>query len=104
MNWEETEGLDDEEYEELLFELQPSDFYFQLDLGSSGYANHYFIINPKGYYDIYKRQMSREITPYVSCIPHGFDEDCETTFTYNGNPQVGRQLLLQAGFIEKKMF
>ena len=104
MNWEEVEELDEEEYEEFLAKLKPEDFYFQLDIADFGYSDHYFIINPKSFYDTYKRQMDSELTPYTTCIPDGFDEDCDTTFSYNGDPQVGRQLLLQAGFIEKKMF
>lgn len=77
-----------------------NNFYFQLSFGPLG--DHRFFITPKKYYD--ETGFLSDTTVWTDAFPDGFDELCDSTFEYHGNPQVGYQLLVDAGFIEKKMF
>jgi hypothetical protein len=100
---------EDENYlydeDDAIKQLKPDDYYFQLDsiiaCGTNG--DHYFNITPKGYFDLTGALSNLSgIADHV--VPDKFYELQESVYEYDGNPQVGRQLLLNAGFIEKKMF
>ena len=102
INVEEFYEMDEEDLQNELDKLKPSDFYFQAghDIMNNVY---YFTIVPKPYYDANKCQSDFALG-HLSVIPPGFDELAESDFEYNGDHVLGRQILLQAGFIEKKMF
>lgn len=105
MNAEEFYDMDEGDFDNELKKLKPCDFYFQLGYYSyDGVSNdHYFTVVPKPYYDANKCQSDFELE-HLNIMPQGFGEDAESSFSYDGDPKIGRQLLLQAGFIEKKMF
>jgi len=105
--FEEDEDYLYDEDEELLYneirKLKPEDYYFQLDFNSNGMVDHYFNITPKGYFDLTGALSDLSgVADHV--VPNDFYELMESHYEYDGDPQIGRQLLLNAGFIEKKMF
>ena len=102
MNWDSLCELDEDAFDIAMSNLKPDEFYFQLDMGDFVYADHRFSITPKSYFDKTGYLLDSEFPTHT--LPAGFESLCDSTFTYNGDSQIGRQLLLQAGFIEKKMF
>lgn len=81
----------------------PSDYYFQLDSSEDESGDPMFYIVKRSFYDKYHYlddQCRSENTP----VPPGFYDIMEATFEYDGDVQFGRQLLLNAGFVERKLF
>jgi len=88
--------------------LKSEDFYFKLEILESNIEHnkyniirHYFYVTPKAHYDEEHCLLDTSIP--MNSFPSGFQELSDSTFEYNGDPKMGRQLLLQAGFIEKDM-
>ena len=100
-NWKEFENSE-ENWEDLIKKLKPGDYYFQLDAEKDGFEEDRFFVTPKVYYDNYGYLLDNWIP--MGVFPSGFAQTCDSTYEYNGNAQVGRQLLLNAGFIERRMF
>ncbi len=101
MEWE------DVDYEEVINNLEmlePSDYYFQLEMADFTNSDHYFSITPKDYFDQFGYLLDMEEVVSNKNLPKGFNEVSDSTYIYDGDAQVGRGLLLNAGFIEKKMF
>ena len=77
----------------------PSEFYFEMDKTCD--IPCFFIVekdyyNKHGYLD---DQCREDNVP----LPPGFYDIAEAMFAYRGKIEAGRKLLLQAGFIEKKL-
>lgn len=101
MEWE------DIGYEDLINNiemLEPSDYYFQLEMADFTDSDHYFSITPKDYFDQFGYLLDVEEVVSSKYLPKDFNEVSDSTYIFDGDPQIGRQLLLNAGFIEKKMF
>lgn len=82
--------------------MKPKDFYFR----TAGYDmlnRAFFYITPKKYHDTYGYLLDTAITDVSDVIfPPGFNESCDSGFNFKGTAAEGRQLLLDAGFIENK--
>lgn len=76
--------------------MKASDFYFQL---SKNGDEHFFLITPKAFYDT-EGCLSDESGIADEILPVGFGEACESTYEYDGDPDLGRQHLLNIGMKE----
>lgn len=74
-----------------------SDFYFQLSHNQE--EEHFFLIVLRSFYDK-EGCLSDESGVADEILPPGFGEACESTYEYDGNPELGRQLLLNLGMKE----
>lgn len=79
--------------------MKPEDFYFQLVHCPQTEPDYVFIVTPRLYYDS-EGCLSDESGIADEVMPNGFGELMESYYEYNGNAQVGRQILLAAGFKE----
>lgn len=75
--------------------MDGKDFYFQLIKE----PKPYFLITPKIYYDR-EGCLSDESGIADGILPMNFSEETESTFSFLGNQDAGRELLLASGFIE----
>lgn len=75
--------------------MNGKDFYFQLIKE----PKPYFLITPKIYYDR-EGCLSDESGIADGILPMNFSEETESTFSFLGNQDAGRELLLASGFIE----
>jgi hypothetical protein len=75
--------------------MDGKDFYFQLIKE----PKPYFLITPKIYYDR-EGCLSDESGIAHGILPMNFSEETESTFSFLGNQDAGRELLLASGFIE----
>lgn len=76
--------------------MKPQDFYFEL---SKNEDESFFLITPKAYYDT-EGCLSDESGLADAILPSGFCELAESTYEFNGNPETGRQLLIDLGMKE----
>ena len=76
--------------------MEAKDFYFEISRGVSG---TFFLITPKDYYD-QEGCLSDESGVADAVVPAGFYELTESTYEFEGTPEQGRQLLLNAGMKE----
>lgn len=81
----------------------PSDYYFQLNTEPEE-EGPIFFITKRLYYDRYHGLDDRCGSHNTPMPPDFGCEIMEATWDYDGDPMIGRQSLLNAGFIEKKMF
>ena len=79
--------------------MKPEDFYFQLVFQAESDPQYFFLVTPKAYYDS-EGGLSDESGVADEVMPDGFGELMESHYEYNGNAQVGRQILLAQGFKE----
>ena len=78
------------------------DYYGEFGMGDSDDPDPpVFRITPRKYYDKY-RYLYEGPTPY-DMFPNGFAEVMEAHFERVGPKEESRQLLLDAGFVEKKI-
>jgi hypothetical protein len=77
--------------------MEAKDFYFQVSKGPDG--EDFFYITPKEYYDR-EGGLSDESGVADEVLPEGFGETMESIYEYEGNSQVGRQILLSLGMKE----
>src|ERR1035437_2804712 len=82
--------------------MEPKDFYFQLVLAPQENPPAAFLITLKKYYDAEgvlsdESSIADEID---EILPEGFGELMESTYEFDGNPQTGREILLNLGMIE----
>lgn len=77
--------------------MEAKDFYFQVSKGPDG--EDFFYITPKEYYDR-EGGLSDESGVADEVLPEGFGETMESIYEYEGNSQVGRQILLNLGMKE----
>ena len=88
---------------------KPNEFYFQFCPGDDENVEDgvsedpYFLITGIKYYDRHKH-LDDNCGQHNTPVPKDFYELTEATFEYDGDPQVGRQLLSELGFVEKKLF
>ncbi|HEY4755762.1 MAG TPA: hypothetical protein VIH28_06895 [Ignavibacteriaceae bacterium] len=76
--------------------MKASDFYFQL---SNNDGDYFFLITPRTYYDS-QGCLSDESGIADGILPEGFSELAESTYEYNKEPQLGRQILIDIGMKE----
>lgn len=76
--------------------MEAKDFYFEL---SQNAEECVFLITPRHYYDI-EGVLSDESNVAGDLLPEGFSELTESTYEFNGTPEVGRQLLIDIGMKE----
>ena len=76
--------------------MEAKDFYFELCRKET---DSYFLITPKSYYDK-EGGLSDESGVADAVVPEGFYELAESMYEYDGNPETGRQLLIDAGMKE----
>ena len=79
--------------------MKAEDFYFQLIHCPQTEPDYVFLVTPRLYYDS-EGCLSDEGGIADEVMPNGFGELMESHYEYNGNAQVGRQILLDAGFVE----
>src|ERR1035437_6713907 len=79
--------------------MEPKDFYFQLELAPQENPPAAFLITLKKYYDA-EGVLSDESGIADEILPEGFGELMESTYEFDGNPQTGREILLNLGMIE----
>lgn len=77
--------------------MEAKDFYFQQSKGPEGET--LFYITPKAYYDR-EGCLSDESGVANSILPVEFGEVMESVYEYEGEPQAGRQILLDLGMQE----
>lgn len=77
--------------------MEGKEFYFQLV--REGCKKPFFLITPKKYYDT-EGCLSDESGVASEALPEGFSELLESHYEFDGNPDAGRQYLLDAGFEE----
>jgi len=102
INSDEYNNMSEKDFYNALDSLESYDFYFQLADETAEDGGHYFMITPKAYFDTNGCLFDDHFS--MNIFPPSFESLCESIFRYDGDPQVGRQLLIKAGFIEKKMF
>lgn len=76
--------------------MEPKDFYFELSHNASG---TFFLITPVAYYET-EGCLSDKSGVADAVLPKGFYELMESTYEYDGNIEIGRQILLDLGFKE----
>lgn len=79
--------------------MEPKDFYFQLVIEPTLDPPAYFLITLKSYYDT-EGCLQDESGIADEILPEGFGEMAESCYSFNGNPQTGREMLLGLGLIE----
>jgi len=90
-------------------QAKPSDYYFQLIIPGGFNPTEeeefpVFYITKRIYFDS-TGYLDDQCGAHNTPMPSDFGgELMEAVWDYDGDPQVGRQSLLRAGFVEKKMF
>jgi len=79
--------------------MEPKDLYFQLVEDVTSDPPSYFIITPKQYYDA-EGCLSDESGFTEGVLPENFYELTESMFEFDGNPKLGRDILLNLGLAE----
>ena len=79
--------------------MEPKELYFQLVEDVTADPPAYFIITPKQYYDA-EGCLSDESGFTEGVLPENFYELAESMFEFDGNPQLGRDILLNLGVTE----
>lgn len=79
--------------------MEPKDFYFQLVENTTEDPPSYFIITPKKFYDT-EGCLSDESGFTEGVLPENFYELAESMFEFDGNPKLGRDILLNLGVTE----
>ena len=76
--------------------MEPKDFYFQLvhDRGDD-----FFFITPKEYYDR-EGCLPDDSRMTDGFLPQGFGKTQESIYEFEGNPKLGRDILLNLGMVE----
>lgn len=76
--------------------MEARDFYFELVHKASGSI---FLITPKNWYDV-EGVLSGESGVADGIIPTTFEEILQSHYQYEGNVEIGRQILLDLGMTE----
>lgn len=76
--------------------MQGKDFYFQMQTNQDG---TFFLITPKRFYDS-EGCLCDESGVADEAVPPGFTESSESTYEFDGAAPIGRQRLLEFGFVE----
>ena len=88
------------EYDEEEFSDDPADYYFRMDLNVGGADGPYFSITPKSYFDFNGYLLDSELGIDTLLCNNKFYCMTDSTYEYDGDPNIGRTLLLKLGFIE----
>lgn len=79
--------------------MEPKDFYFQLVEDAVEEPSAVFLITPKKYYDK-EGCISDESGVADEVLPEGFGELMESHYEFDGNPKIGRDILINIGMTE----
>ena len=82
---------------------KPSDFYFAVDRAKDPQDEwdiDTIVITTKAYYDKTGYWCDNDRMKIGTVLPNGFCDIMESVYEYDGNIEEGRQVLLNAGFIE----
>lgn len=82
--------------------MKPREFYFELSQAENEPSDFDFTLVPIGWWQTNGCYFDHYIPSEI--LPDGFYEECESNFGFDGPNDVGRNLLLAAGFVEKDMF
>ena len=84
--------------------LPASEYYFQVETFEHNQEHNdfdadQFWIVPKAYYDAY-HHLDDDCNKSNVPLPYGFSECMGSCFEYSGDTELGKQLLIAAGFVE----
>jgi hypothetical protein len=76
--------------------MEPKDFYFQL---VNDRGDDFFFITPKEYYDR-EGCLPDDSRMTDRVLPQGFEKTQESIYEFDGNPKLGRDILINLGMVE----